>query len=44
MSRRKIARVERWNEGGGLKKTEQVRKRPDGNKRIVLYSSRNVEG
>jgi len=44
MSRRKIARVERWNEGGGMKKTEQVRKRSDGNKRIVLYSSRNVEG
>jgi hypothetical protein len=41
---RKIAGVERWNEGGGLKKTEEVRKRSDGNKRIVLYSSRNAEG
>ena len=30
-------------EGGGLKKTEEVRSRSDGNKRIVLYSSRNAE-
>ena len=36
--------MERWNEGGGLKKTEDVRRRSDGNKQIVLYSSRNVEG
>jgi len=39
MRRRKIARVERWNEGGGLKKTEDVRRRSDGNKQIVLYLS-----